>query len=141
LTHIGRLRNISEAHIFHPHQRGNRIAEPWPEGQPWIFFESWGGFYSSESALNALLEVIQKKQNHYGNPAARSVRLLIYYCRAVRYNTPYYGIGLRGFGDVARFAANALTETQISFENIYLFEAVEPDLQVFEIHPNLLKCN
>ena len=126
---------------FSPSQIGNKAVEPWPAGQPWIFFKLWGGPYSSMTALNALLEAIEKKQNHYGNQSTRPMRLLIYYDKAVLYNTPYLDVDVRGFADVAKFAANALTKTQMIFEKIYLFHALEPDLQAFEIYPTLLKCS
>jgi hypothetical protein len=125
---------------FEPHRFGNTIKERWPTGQPWIFFQSWGGSYSPDTAMTALLEVIRKKQNHYGKQEGGAVRLLIYYGQAVRYNTPFYGIEINGFNDVAKIAANKLMGVPIIFEKIYLFQALEPELQDFEIYPILLEC-
>jgi len=125
---------------FVPLRVGNKPAERWPTGQPWIFFRSWGGWYSSDSAVNALLGIIRKKQNHYGKQTGRPVHLLIYYGKAVLYNTPFLGVKIRAFKDVPAMAARELTGKQLIFERVYLFQALEPDLQAFEIYPNLVPC-
>ena len=126
---------------FDPLQFGNTKLEPWPVGQPWIFFRAWISSYASETALNALLKIIEKKRAHYGrSQEARHVHLLIHYGRAMRYNTPYYGIGVRGFEDVATVAAQALTGKPLVFEKVYLLEALEPGVQAFEIYPKLCRC-
>ncbi len=125
---------------FSPLRSANGMVDRWRTGHPWIFVKLWGGFYSSDTALKTLLGIIRKKQSHYGRQDVRPVRLLIYYCQAVRYNTPYYGLETRGFGDVAAVAAHALIGEQLIFERVYLLQALEPDLQAFEVYPNLLKC-
>jgi hypothetical protein len=125
---------------FSPLRFGNTTAERWPAGQPWIFFRSWGGSYSSDTALSALFGIIQKKQSHYGYQDSRPVRLLVYYGQAVRYNTPYYGIKTREFEDVAAWSAGILAGERLIFEKVYLLQALEPNLQAFEIYPSFWMC-
>ncbi len=125
---------------FYPLRLGNKLEEPWPVDHPWIFFESWCGSYSSDTALDALLGIIRKKQNHYGSQAGRSVRMLIYYGQAVLYNTPYLDVKIRAFKDVAAMAARELPGKRLVFERVYLFQALEPYLQAFEIYPKLVPC-
>jgi hypothetical protein len=125
---------------FDPLRFGNTIKERWRTGHPWIFFQSRGGSYSSDTALIALLEIIRKKEDHYGKQEARGVSLMVYYSQAVLYNTPFYGIKVNGFNDAAKFAADRLMKMPIIFEKVYLFQALEPDLQAFEVYPTLLKC-
>ena len=134
------LAKYLESVHFLPLRVGNKVEERWPADQPWIFFRSWGGSYSSDSAVNALDGIIRKKQNHYGKQTCRPVRLLIYYGKAVLYNTPFLGINIRTFKDVAAIAAAELAGKQLVFERVYLFQALEPDLQAFEIYPKLAPC-
>lgn len=75
-------------------------ARPWPGGEPWIFVKLRGGSYSPETALRALADVLERKIGHYGR-FTRPTRLIIYYGKAVAYNTPYLGVETREFADVA----------------------------------------
>lgn len=112
---------------------------PWPSGQPWIFVELRGGSYSPETALRALRGILEQKIGHYGR-FTRPTRLLTYYAKAIAYNTPYLGVETREFADVAALAAQAVRE-QNSFEKIYLLNALEPGLEVFEIYPRCTRCS
>ena len=64
--------------------------------------------YSPESALAALRGILAEKTTHYG-VFTRPTRLIGYYGQAVAYNT--------------------------TFEKIYLLNALEPELEAFEIFP------
>src|SRR5262249_45113907 len=68
---------------FSPLRFGDTVKERWSPDHPWIFFQSWGGSYSPDTALKALYEIVSKKQSHYGEQEAGRVRLLIYYGQAV----------------------------------------------------------
>jgi len=110
---------------------------PWPDGQPFINFRAHGSFYSPETAIAALERVVSDKLSRYG-PLPRPTRLIIHYGRALMHNTPYYGPHTRSFADVARKAAE-IFGGQSTFEIVYLFEAVTPGAQVFEISPRFAK--
>jgi hypothetical protein len=112
---------------------------PWPVGQPWIFTELRGGSYDPETALLAMTRILDQKIAHYA-PFARPTRLIIYYGRAVAYNTPYLGVHTRDFADVAARAAAAIQGTP-PFEKIYLLSALEPGLEAFEIYPGCARCS
>jgi hypothetical protein len=114
-------------------------AQPRPAGQPWIFVEGRGGSYSPETALRAMAHILEQKIHHYGR-FTRPTRLLIYYGKAVAYNTPYLGVETREFADVA-VAAAEVVRGQDAFEKIYLLNALEPELEAFEIYPTLTRCS
>lgn len=114
-------------------------ARPWPSGQPWVFTELRGGSYSPETALRALAGILEQKIRRYGR-FSRPTRLLIYYGKAVAYNTPYLGVETREFVDVAALAAQAV-RGQDSFEKVYLLNALEPGLEAYEIYPECTRCS
>ncbi len=111
---------------------------PWRSGQPWIVNELPGGAYSAENALGALVDILTQKITHYGR-FSRPTRLVIYYGKAAVYNTPYRGIEMREFKDVAVHAADAVRD-QEAFEKIYLLSALEPGPEVYEIYPACARC-
>ncbi len=125
--------------VFEPLLVAGERREKWAEGIHWIFVELPGGFYSPDTALDALNQVLRAKIGHYGG-LSRPVRLLVYYGKAVAYNTPYHGIKIREFEDVAAIAAAAVAG-QTRFERIYLLNALEPGVEAFEIFPGLAKCD
>jgi hypothetical protein len=112
---------------------------PWPKGQPWIFVEARGGSYLPETVLRALRGILDQKINHYGR-FSRPTRLIVFYGKAIAYNTPYFGIETREFADVAALAVEAI-HGQNAFEKIYLLNALEPGLEAFEIYPALTRCS
>ena len=59
--------------------------------------------------------------------------------QTVLYNTPYRGVDLREFHEVAELAAHAV-RGQARFERIYLLNALNPGLEAFEIFPALAEC-
>jgi hypothetical protein len=123
---------------FYPRVVGGRDRGARPVGVDWIVSEQWGGAFDSSVARNALVAAIQQKVDHYG-PFREPIRLLVYYGQAILYNTPYLGVDLREFHQVAELAAQAI-RSQGRFERIYLLNALEPGLQAFEIFPELAKC-
>lgn len=88
--------------------------------------------------ITALVAILEGKIRHYG-AFAEPVRLIVYYGRAILYNTPYFGVKVREFRDVAELAARAV-QGQTRFERIYLLNALTPGLQAFEIFPALVEC-
>ena len=122
---------------FHPFviRGGDR---QWPVGQPWIFTESRGGAYDPETALQTMAGILDQKIGHYA-PFTSRTQLIIYYGRAVAYNTPYLGVHTRDFAEVAARAAAAIGG-QPPFEKIYLLSALEPGLEAFEIYPRCVPC-
>jgi hypothetical protein len=113
-------------------------TRPWVTGQPWIFVEERGGPYSPTTALGTMAHIFEQKLRHYGR-FTRPTQLLIYYGKAVAYNTPYLEVETRGFADVA-VAAAEVVRGQDAFEKIYLLNALEPELEAFEIYPTLMRC-
>jgi len=111
---------------------------PWPAGQPWIFVQSRVGSYSPDTATLALVRILERKLTRYGR-FTRRTWLLVYYGKAVAYNTPYLGIHTREFGDMAALAAGIVRE-QPAFERVYLLNAVEPKLELYEIYPTCGRC-
>jgi hypothetical protein len=83
--------------------------------------------------------ILEQKIRRYGR-FTRPTRLIIYYGRAVAYNTPYLGIETREFADLAALAAEVVCG-QNAFERIYLLNALEPGLEAFEIYPTLTRCS
>jgi len=105
---------------------------------PWIVTSSDVRSYSPQIAREALALILRSKLKRYGGLAS-STRLLVYYGRAIAYNTPYYGVEVRSFRQVAELAAEIVSR-QASFEKIYLLNAIEPGLEAFEIFPNVTTC-
>ena len=112
---------------------------PRPASQPWIFVELRGGSYSPDTAIAALSGILEQKIAHYGR-FSRVTRLVVHYGKAVVYNTPYVGVETREFADVAALAVEAV-RVQTAFEKIYLLNALEPQLEVFEIFPGCARCS
>ena len=128
-----------------PRQTGNSIRESRPHGIDWICFETGAKSYSSESALQALRSIVEKKAQHYGSASDRRVYLLIYYgFDAARYNTPWVDVHHEDFESVAReaskFVKSLSSEKKLPFEKVYLLHALLPDLKAFEIYPDLTEC-
>jgi len=112
-------------------------ARPWPGGN-WIFNELPGGSYSPDSALEALRGILEQKIGHYAG-FSPPTRLIVYYNKAVAYNTPYLGVEIREFADIAALAAQ-MVATQRVFEKIYLLNALDAGLAVYELYPGCVLC-
>ncbi len=122
---------------FYPLAVAGRQKEKIPD-VPWIDVSAPGGSYSSKTAIDALKKILHDKISGYGG-LDRPLRLLVYYGTAVRYNTPIYDIKFRQFSDVAE-EATRIVAGQSSFEKIFLFKALLPNLEAFEIYPTSMKC-
>ena len=127
---------LTAAH-FEPAVVAGRVR-PWPESQPWIFVELPGGSYAPDTALGALAEILKQKIGRYGR-FSRPTRLVVHYGKAILYNTPYIGVETQDFADVAALAADVVGG-QTAFERIYLPNALEPELEAFEIYPACERC-
>jgi hypothetical protein len=124
--------------VFEPLVVAGRQRERRPKGLSWIFAKLPVRSYSPDTALDALGSILLSKIDHYGG-LSRPVRLLVYYGKAIAYNTPWHGLDFREFRDVAEAAAS-IVGGQSRFENIYLLSALQPGLEAFEIFPQLVKC-
>jgi hypothetical protein len=111
---------------------GRRRTHP-PSGLPWIVSDAPGGAYAPGDVLGALRRLLQGKAEHYAG-LTRQTRLLAYYGRAIRYNTPWHGPGTKAFADVAEIAASVVAD-QRTFERIYVLSMLEPALEAFQIFP------
>lgn len=116
-----------------------------------------GGSYDPKDALNAATRILLKKVTHYG-PAARGVWLVIYYDRAILYNTPFHSLSIDDFEGVAGLVADTLKGQNVTFDRIYLLAArgdIDGELaaalreagiafkegpEAFEIFPALARC-
>ena len=85
-----------------------------------------------------MADILTRKIRRYG-PFSRPTRLIIYYGKAVAYNTPYIGVETLEFVDIAERAAGVV-RAQTAFEKIYLLNALEPGLEAFEIFPTCARC-
>jgi hypothetical protein len=61
-----------------------------------------------------LRKVIAKKLAHYGGTAS-GAWLVVHYGRAALYNTPFHGLAITTFEDVARVASKELAGKPVSF--------------------------
>lgn len=109
----------------------------WIQGKSWIFVKLPSGSYGSDWALDILHKRLQHKIAHYGG-LARPVRLLVHYGKAAAYNTPYQGIEISEFRDVAAASVSVVANQRL-FQKIYLL-SLEPGVGAFEIFPDLAKC-
>ncbi len=116
-----------------------------------------GAAYDPVVALEALRRIVEKKLSHYGRTAA-GAWLVIHYSRGFLYNTPFRGLAVQDFEDVARWASESLRERTVDFEKVYLLGAwgdIEPELakilaaakipftggpEAFEIFPQFHRC-
>jgi hypothetical protein len=111
------------------------------QADAWINFPLGGGAYSSESALQALTEILKKKTTRYAGRQTGDLCLIIYYDEAVLYNTPYKDRKRGTFADFAYEAGQFLIGRDTTpFGKIYLLRALRPDPEVFEIWPTFGRC-
>lgn len=123
--------------IFDPKFVAGKRQGPYPSGVSWIAIPAPVSSYSSDSALGALENILAQKTEAYG-VFSRPTHLIIYYAEAVMHNTPWYGIQYRQFSDVAKVAGQKVAH-QTAFEKMYLFSALEPGLEAYEIFPGFAK--
>lgn len=122
--------------LFGHSRPGKRRPGPFAVGG-WITFKPLGGSYSPQTAIDALKSIISQKTGHYGSKGSGRVSLIVYYSKAWAYNTPYLGVDVRTFADVARIAAGNPSGATPPFERIYLVSALLPGPEAFEIYPRV----
>jgi|WetSurMetagenome_2_1015567.scaffolds.fasta_scaffold127523_2 hypothetical protein len=97
-----------------------------PSGFPWICFRPHGGAYSSESAILALSELLEKKIPKYvglrQKENLRELYLIAYFDQGLVYNTPYDTIGI-GFSTIANICRKWLAANWGQFDKIFLFDS------------------
>lgn len=98
------------------------------------------GWYSPKDARDALAEVLAKKtakrnyQTLKKNQTVDELYLLVYYNRALLWNTPYEGID----GSIEVVVEQAREQVSLNhgpFDKILLFLAFEPGMKVFTLWP------
>lgn len=96
-----------------------------------------GGDYSSNYALDALCEVIDKKIKKRNYPALRQklseLYLLIYYSSASYLNSPF--IPDYNEEGIVSFVRKRLTNKTNLFDKIFLFFGLEPKMKSFLLYP------
>jgi hypothetical protein len=102
-------------------------------GRNWIIFPPRGGWYSEDTMLQPLLELLAKKQNRYGTCGTGFDRLclVVYYNRAVIYNSPVEALNFK-FDDAVQVAKQFIGVDPKPFDAIFLFLAIN-DGRVFRI--------
>jgi hypothetical protein len=107
-------------------------------GNRWIQFPNRGGPYTPKDAVDALLELLEKKTAKYADLHAREeleeLYLIAYYNKALFYNSPYLAPGF-GLDEVAQIASAELAKKSSAFQKVFLFNAVRPGLEVYQLWP------
>lgn len=104
----------------------------WSRGRNWVIFPR-DGWYSEDTMLQPLLELMAQKQEHYGNCGTGFDRLclVVYYNLAVLYNNPIDGLNFK-FDDAVQVAKQFIGDDPKPFDDIFLFLAIN-DGRVFRI--------
>lgn len=109
-------------------------------GARWVRFPARGGYYTPQPMLAALLENIRKKIAKYpaliSGHALDQLDLIVYYARAILYNTPYDTPEF-GIRDVAEAVSLGLDGDPGCFDKIFLFVPIEKENKVFQLWPLL----
>jgi hypothetical protein len=107
-------------------------------GIAWISFRPHGGAYSPDDAVNALLELLNKKINKYANlrrdQKLSELYLVAYYDQGLIHNTPYLGLDL-GLDDIAEIAAIKVARNPGPFQKVFLFNSLPQDMAVYQLWP------
>jgi hypothetical protein len=119
-----------------------QIHPKWGSGIPthyrWVCFPARGGAYSPRDAVDALLDLLRDKAAKYSGLHAKEglteLYLIAYYNKALFYNSPYLAPGF-GLPEVATIAGAEIAKTPGAFQKIFLFNATEPGLEVFQLWP------
>jgi hypothetical protein len=118
---------------FHP-KWGSGVAL----GTPWVGFRPRADAYSPGDAVDALLELLREKTAKYSGLHARQslteLYLIAYYNKALFYNSPYVAPGF-ALPEVARIATDEVAKNPGPFQKIFLFNATNPGLDVFQLWP------
>jgi len=99
-----------------------------------------GGSYSPEDARGAIARVLEKKTAKHNyqtlkkEQALAELCLLVYYNRALLWNSPYEGVN-GGIEVVIEEAREQLGLDHGPFDKIFLFLAFEPDMIIYTLWP------
>ncbi len=97
-----------------------------PAGIAWIDFPARGGAYSSQSAVEALKILIEKKTKKYERLHAEEkldeLYLVAYYDQGLFYNSPYHTLGF-GFDEIANICRQWVKKNPGKFQKIFLLDA------------------
>jgi hypothetical protein len=97
-----------------------------PSGFPWILFRPHGGAYSSQSAIDALSALMQKKIPKYVGLRQKEqlseLYLIAYFDQGLFYNTPYDTIGI-GFSKIADICRTWLAANRGQFDKVFVFDS------------------
>lgn len=114
------LRRYLRGLHLHPAQWNGRALQY----GDWITFPFRCGSFSEETMSVPLLELLADKKRHYGGAgtAFDHLTLLVYYSRAILYNSPAE-TATRSFEQLVSLARKSLDGTPAPFNSIYLFLA------------------
>ena len=111
---------------------------PAHEGISWVGFPPRGAPYTPKPAVDALLNLLEKKARKYAGLCAAvnldELCLVAYWNQGLIYNTPFFAPGF-GFDDVARLARKAVAGYPMPFQQVFLFNALPQDLDLARIYP------
>jgi hypothetical protein len=104
----------------------------WARNRNWIIFPARDGWYSEDTMLQPLLELLARKQEHYAHFGTGFDRLclVVYYNLAVLYNSPVEALNFT-FDDAVQVAKQFIGDDPKPFDDIFLFLAINED-RVFE---------
>lgn len=117
------------------------VAGEWREWfgeQPWIVLRAWGGAYDPDQVVRALVALAREKLAGYGSFGGRDTRLLIFYNRGVRFNTPFHGLAFRSFVDLVPVVADEIRRLVVPFSRVYLLNA--PEREAYQAYPTVERC-
>lgn len=125
------------AYVEELHLR-SRERYPTIRGIQWICFPAHGGAYTPRDAVDALLNVIRKKTAMYTGLRQQArldeLYLVVYYDRALIYNTPYFAPGF-DLVDITKLAAAEVAKNPGAFRKVFLFNTLPQDREVIQLWP------
>jgi len=118
------------------HLRGIKLWPSREEGvwkQNWITFPAGGGFFSQETMLGPLRELVGAKVAHYGAKSGfDDLSLLVIYNRACMYNSPAE-TPLHSYDDAVAELKGLFDRNRGAFNRVFLYIAVEPGSRVVKV--------
>jgi len=124
----------------HVQELGLRSQKRYPTilGIQWVCYRVRGGAYMPRDAVDALVNVIKKKTTMYsglhGQAGLNELYLVVYYDRALIYNTPYFAPGF-DFVDITKLAAAEVSKNPGPFQKVFLFNTLPQDREVIQLWP------
>jgi len=105
---------------------GRKVKRKWPEGQDWILFPAHVDWFSEDTMLQPLFELLSDKKQHYGSSGTGfdHLSLVIYYNSALLYNSPVETPRFK-FADVVQASKEFLKDDSDPFDSVFLFIAID----------------